>query len=92
MQRIIMNNGNITYANKSKVEKPITKSDFEQKYTFSCSIDTTNSDLKNLFAINNGVDCFVIRGTSSRHKEYRRYPRKMKKRLKKIMGFGRCIW
>jgi hypothetical protein len=82
MGTILFCTGNILKVGKINYgEKKITSSEFTKNtnnsFTMSCTVDTVNSDLKELFADRGSVDCYIVRGTTG--KRYRRYPRKLKK-------------
>lgn len=89
MSTILFCNGNILKVGKVNYgEKKITSSEFTENinkiYTMSCTVDTTNSDLKNLFADRDSVDCYIVQGTAVASPRYRRCPRKLKKAVKMI--------
>lgn len=81
----ILKVGKINYGEKKVTSSEFTK-DMNKGFTMSCTVDTVNSDLKELFADRGGVDCYIVRGTTEkrRYRRYRRYPRKLKKAVKKM--------
>ena len=82
MGTLLFCNGNILKVGKvnygeNKVKSSDFAKDMTKGFTMSCTVDTINSDLKELFADRGGVDCYIVKGTTG--KRYRRYPRKLKK-------------
>lgn len=80
-------NGNILKVGKINYgENRVKSSDFAKDmtkgFTMSCTVDTINSDFKELFADRGGVDCYIVRGTAER--TYPRSPRRLKKASKKL--------
>lgn len=75
----ILKVGKVNYGEKKISSSEFTK-DMDKGFTMSCTVDTINSDLKELFADRGGVDCYIVKGTAEKPcKHYRRYPRKLKK-------------
>jgi hypothetical protein len=93
MGTILFCNGDVLKVGKVNFgEKQVTSSEFTKEmnkgYTMSCTVDTINSDLKKLFEDRDSVDCYIVRGTTE--KTYPRFPRKLKKALKKLQE-GRWV-
>jgi hypothetical protein len=93
MGTILFCNGDVLKVGKVNYgEKKITSSEFTKNmnnsFTMSCTVDTVNSDLKELFEDRGGIDCYIVRGTAER--TYPRFPRKLKKALKKLQE-GRWV-
>lgn len=89
MSTILFCNGNILKVGKINYgEKKITSSEFTENtsksYTMSCTVDTINSNLKELFEDRDSVDCYIVQGTTESSPRYRRLPRKLKKAVKTI--------
>lgn len=93
MGTILFCNGDVLKVGKVNFgEKKVTSSEFTKEmnkgYTMSCTVDTINSDLMKLFEDRDSVDCYIARGTTE--KTYPRFPRKLKKALKKLQE-GRWV-
>ena len=87
MSTILFCNGNILKVDKVNYgEKKVTSSEFTRDmnngFTMSCTVNTINPDLKELFKDRGGVDCYIVQGTAVPSLRYRRYPRKLKKAVK----------
>lgn len=87
MGTLLFCNGNILKVGKVNYgEKKVTSSEFTENinksYTMSCTVDTINSNLKELFKDRGGVDCYIVQGTTVSSPRCRRYPRKLKKAVK----------
>jgi hypothetical protein len=93
MGRLLFCNGNILKVGKvnygeNKVKSSDFAKDMTKGFTMSCTVDTINSDLEELFVPRGGVDCYIVKGTSGKScKHYHRYPRKLKKAVK-MMYYG----
>ena len=89
MSTILFCNGNILKVGKVNYgEKKVTSSEFtrdmNEVFTMSCTVDTINSNLKELFVDRDSVDCYIVKGTTVPSPRYRRCPRKLKKAVKII--------
>ena len=69
---------------KKKVSSSKFTENINKDYTISCTVNTINPDLKELFKDRGGVDCYIVQGTTVPSPRYRRYPRKLKKAVKMI--------
>ncbi len=81
---ILFADGNILHVGKLKVEKPKPyKNELTKSFSFSCEVND-DAGLRKLFTESlHGVDAtYRVCGTMERR--YPRYPRKMKKALKKL--------
>lgn len=86
---LLFGNGNILKVGKVNYgEKKVTSSEFtrdmNEVFTMSCTVDTINSNLKELFVDRDSVDCYIVKGTTVPSPRYRRLPRKLKKAVKTI--------
>lgn len=96
MGTLLFCNGNILKVGKVNYgEDRVKSSDFAKDmtkgFTMSCTVDTVNSDLKELFAGRGGVDCYIVKGTAEKLcKHYRRYPRKLKKAVRMMYNGVYC--
>ena len=89
MGTLLFRNGNILKVGKVNYgEQKVTSSEFTRDmnkvFTMTCTVDTINSDLKNLFADRDSVDCYIVKGTTVSSPRYRRCPRKLRKAVKMI--------
>lgn len=83
---ILIGNVDTLSYGSARIKQPLFKKAWSKTYSFSCNI-TDNTDLRSLFDCNDGVDVmYRVCGTSERR--YSRYPRKMKKALKKLAKGG----
>lgn len=95
MSTIFFYNGNILKVSKVNYgEKKITSSEFmrdmNKGFTMSCTVDTINSNLKELFVDRDSVDCYIVKRTTEPSPRYRRLPRKLKKAVKMIHNGVAC--
>ncbi len=86
MEGIIINNcGRLNYG-KARIKLSSFKNEWNQTYSFSCTAKD-DDNLRRLSDCSSAGDCtFIVSGTVERR--YPRYPRKMKKALKKLAKGG----
>lgn len=85
MEELLFVDGNILHVGNIKVEQPHDfKKEFSKSFSFSCELEPSADLTKLLGCDHDKVDIiYKVSGTESR--TYPRYPRKMKKALKKLM-------
>lgn len=72
--------GNINIATESY---SFTKKDFNKSFSFSCELEPS-ADLTKLFGSDNDKVDIIYKVSGTMRRTYPRYPRKMKKALKKL--------
>ncbi len=81
---VLFANGDILHVGKVKVEQPSNlKKEFSKSYSFSGELDSS-ADLGKLMGGDNDKVDIICKVSGVARRTYPRYPRKMKKALKKL--------